>query len=276
MNAQRPQLRLTLPARSDNVIVVRQAVAGLGEAVSLPDQRLADLKTVVTEACNNVVLHAYPDGEEGPLEVAASIAADQVEVVISDQGHGFRPLAESDGASLGLGLPLIASLSDGFEISGGAGQGTRTCVRLGLEAPDPSANGGGSPAVAADRTELAVAPGDAVRPVLARVIGALASRAEFSLDRLADTVLLGDAVSARGTDDFAEGLIAISIQDGDGSLTISVGPLVEGGAERLLRAMDIPAGERGSLRTLARGMETRSGMTADGRPAEYLEFEVAR
>lgn len=275
MSADGPQLRLTLPARSDNVIVVRQAVAGLGEAIELPAQRLADLKTVVTEACNNVVLHAYPEGEEGPLRVSASTRGDAVEVVISDEGRGFSPRAESNGATLGLGLPLIASLSDDFEISGGAGQGTRTRVRLGFEPPEPSQNGAGEDA-AGDRTELAVAPGDAGRPVLARVIGALASRAEFSLDRLADTVLLGDAVSSRGPDDFAEGVIAISIKDGDGTLDISVGPLVEGGAERLLRAMDIPGGEHGSLRKLARGMETRSGKTTEGEPAEYLVFEVAR
>ena len=274
MNEHSPQLRLTLPARSDNVIVVRQAVSGLGEAVSLPDERLADLKTIVTEACNNVVLHAYPDEEEGPLEVSASIADEQVEVVINDQGRGFTPRADSEDESLGLGLPLIAALSDTFEISGGAGQGTRTCVRLAFEAPQRE--NGGPPVAAADRTELSVAPGEAVRPVLARVIGALASRAEFSLDRLADSVLLGDAVSSRGPDEFAEGLIAVSIEDGDGTLDISVGPLVEGGAERLLRAMEIPAGERGSLRNLARDLETRSGETDDGRPAEYLVFEVAR
>ncbi len=106
-----PQLQLVLPARAENVIVVRQAVAGLGEAVGLPDQRVADLKTVVTEACNNVVVHAYPDGE-GPLEVAATATEDEVEVVISDEGQGFRPNAETDDATLGLGLPLIAALSD--------------------------------------------------------------------------------------------------------------------------------------------------------------------
>jgi serine/threonine-protein kinase RsbW len=52
------ELRLTLRATPDNVIVVRQAVAGLGEALGLSGPRIADLKTVVSEACNNVVLHA--------------------------------------------------------------------------------------------------------------------------------------------------------------------------------------------------------------------------
>ena len=47
------------PPAPENVIVVRQAVAGLGEALGFRDQRVDDLKAVVTEACNNVVLHAY-------------------------------------------------------------------------------------------------------------------------------------------------------------------------------------------------------------------------
>ena len=55
------ELRLTVPASAENVMVVRQAVAGLGEALGLSGERIADLKTVVTEACNNVVLHAYDD-----------------------------------------------------------------------------------------------------------------------------------------------------------------------------------------------------------------------
>jgi serine/threonine-protein kinase RsbW len=268
-----PQLRLVLPARAENVIVVRQAVAGLGEAVGLPEQRLADLKTVVTEACNNVVLHAYVDGE-GPLEVAASATDGEVEVVITDEGQGFRPSADTDGATLGLGLPLIASLSDGFEITGGAGEGTRTRVRLSFEPPKLPGKNGGSPSVN-EATEISVAAGEVVRPVLARVIGALASRAEFSLDRLADTVLLGDAVSSRGPDDFAHGQIAISIVDGSGTLGISVGPLVGGGGERILSAMEIPAGDRGSLRKLARSMEVVTREANDGTPAEYLEFEVS-
>ncbi len=268
-----PQLQLVLPARAENVIVVRQAVAGLGEAVGLPDQRVADLKTVVTEACNNVVVHAYPDGE-GPLEVAATATEDEVEVVISDQGQGFRPNAETDDATLGLGLPLIASLSDGFEITGGAGGGTRTRVRLSFEQPEPPGKNGG-PSAVTEATEISVAAGDVVRPVLARVIGALASRAEFSLDRLADTVLLGDAVSSRGAKDFAHGQVTISIADGDGTLDVTVGPLVEGGGERILSAMEIPAGDRGSLRKLARSMEVVNRKAPDGTPAEYLEFEVS-
>ena len=122
--------------------------------------------------------------------------------------------------------------------------------------------------------EIALVPGAMVKPVLARVIGALAARAEFSVDRLADTVLLGDAVSASGGDDFSDGRVAISISDRAGTLGMRVGPLVKGGGERLMGEMDVPGA--GSLRTLATSMEVTEGQTSEGEPAEFLEFEVSQ
>jgi serine/threonine-protein kinase RsbW len=265
------ELHLTLPATAENVMVVRQAVAGLGEALGLSGARVADLKTVVTEACNNVVLHAYED-EPGPLLVTAEPGEGELEIQIADEGQGFRPRASEGDASLGLGLPLIAALSDSFEISGGAGQGSRTTIRFGYAPPAFSNNG--TPTVAPTELEMAITPGEMVRPVLARVIGALAARAEFSVDRLADTVLLGDAVSTSEGGDFADGRVGISIRDTEGTLDVRVGPLVEGAGERLLSEMDLPG--HGSLRTLASTMEIVKGETPEGDAAEFLVFEVTR
>lgn len=265
-----PELRLTLPATAENVIVVRQAVAGLGEALGLSGSRIADLKTVVSEACNNVVLHAY-EGKPGPLELIAAPNSRELEVQVADHGKGFRPRANDGDPSLGLGLPLIAALSDSFEISGGAGHGSRTTIRFGFTPPEFNNNGG--PTEAPEELEIAITPGEMVKPVLARVIGALAARAELSVDRLADTVLLGDAVSSSAGVDFAEGRLGISLKDGDGSLDVRVGPLVEGAGQKLLDEMELPGA--GSLRSLASRMEVTKGETSEGQAAEFLEFEVA-
>jgi serine/threonine-protein kinase RsbW len=264
-------LRLTLPATAENVMVVRQAVAGLGEALGLQGSRIADLKTVVTEACNNVVLHAYDDAP-GPMRVTAEPGQGELEIKIADEGHGFRPRANEGDPSLGLGLPLIAALSDSFEISGGAGHGSSTTIRFSYVPPDFSNNG--APHELREELAMAISPGIMVRPVLARVIGALAARAEFSVDRLADTVLLGDAVSSSEGRDFYDGQVALSIKDDTGRLEVRVGPLVAGGGERLLGEMDVPGA--GSLRDLASSMEVAAGETADGEPAEFLVFEVTR
>jgi serine/threonine-protein kinase RsbW len=262
---------LTLPATAENVMVVRQAIAGLGEALGLPSSRVADLKTVVTEACNNVVVHAYED-EGGPLHVSAEPLESELMVRVADEGHGFRPRASAGDASLGLGLPLIAALSDSFEISGGAGQGSRTTICFGYAPPEFSNNG--TPAQVPKELEMALTPGATVRPVLARVMGALAARAEFSVDRLADTVLLGDAVSASDGGEFAEGRVGIFIKDSAGSIDVRVGPLIEGAGERLMAEMEVPGA--GSLSNLASTMEVAKGETGDGEAAEFLVFEVSR
>jgi anti-sigma regulatory factor (Ser/Thr protein kinase) len=120
-----PDLVLTLPARAENVAVVRHAFGGLGDALDIEDQVLADVKLAVTEACTNVVVHAYPDGD-GPMEVAAIIRDGRLSVAVRDEGRGMLPRPDSPG--LGLGLPLIATLAETLEL--GRDGADRTEVRM--------------------------------------------------------------------------------------------------------------------------------------------------
>lgn len=121
-----PDLWLRLPARAENVAVVRHAIGGLGEVVEIGDQTLADVKLAVTEACTNAVVHAYSNGDEGPLEVAAYLGQDRLRLVVRDEGRGIVPRTNSPG--LGLGLPLIATLAEALEL--GTDEQDRTEVRM--------------------------------------------------------------------------------------------------------------------------------------------------
>ncbi len=120
-----PDLVLTLPARAENVAVVRHAFGGLGDALDIEDQVLADVKLAVTEACTNVVVHAYGDGV-GPMQIAAAIRDDRLSVAVRDEGRGMLPRPDSPG--LGLGLPLIATLAESLEL--GRSEDDRTEVRM--------------------------------------------------------------------------------------------------------------------------------------------------
>jgi anti-sigma regulatory factor (Ser/Thr protein kinase) len=73
--------------------------------------------------------------------VIAAPGDGELEIQVADRGQGFRPRARDTEPSLGLGLPLIAALSDSFEISGGVGQGSRTTIRFGFAPPAYSNNG---------------------------------------------------------------------------------------------------------------------------------------
>jgi serine/threonine-protein kinase RsbW len=121
-----PDLELKLPARAENVAVVRHAFGGFAEALSVDEQTLADIKLAITEACTNVVIHAYEDDEDGALEVDASIDDRRLTVVIRDRGRGIVPRPDSPG--LGLGLPLIATLAESLEL--GKDDADHTEVRM--------------------------------------------------------------------------------------------------------------------------------------------------
>ena len=124
MNAA-PDVRLTMPARPEGVAVVRQALAGMADALDFDAAVLADMKMAVSEACTNVVVHAYDD-EDGELEVEMSADDMGLTIRVRDHGRGIQPQVHQtrEVPALGLGLPLIAALSDAFEVQGAIGQGT--------------------------------------------------------------------------------------------------------------------------------------------------------
>ncbi len=232
-----PDLRLVLPAEAQNVGVVRHALAGLAEALGMEPGRVGDLKTVVTEACMNAVVHAYEE-QPGPLEVDARREQDALVVIVRDQGGGIRPRADLHRQSLRMGLPLIAALSSSFEIGGSPGRGTVVTMRLAF-----SANGipPATPVAEADPgAAMSMPAGAMVGPVLSRMISIFAVRADFSVDRLSDAVLLGDAVSSQVTESFVEGTANVVVDEADGVVTVRVGPLVSGAGDRLLDQMRIP------------------------------------
>jgi hypothetical protein len=200
--------------------------------------RIGDLKTVVTEACMNCVVHAYEE-TQGSIEVDARRDDDALVVTVRDQGAGIRPRVDVPRDSLRMGLPLIAALSSSFEISGAPGAGTVVTMRMSLS-PNGAEPHPIPPAAVDPGAAMSMPAGNLVGPVLSRVISIFAVRADFSVDRLSDAVLLGDAVSSQATEFFPGGTANVSVDEVDGVVFVKVGPLVAGAGERLLERMRIP------------------------------------
>jgi anti-sigma regulatory factor (Ser/Thr protein kinase) len=267
---------------------VRQAIGGLADGLKVDASLVADMKTAVTEACNNVVLYAYPHGD-GTLEVEAGPADEGVAVVVRDYGSGMQPRAGgTDEPSLGLGIPLIATLSSSFQIHGAAGRGIEVRMtfhsnggsadvhwsKSDSDAPDVPQGATKSPTKAAG---IAITPGPLMGPVLSRVTGMLASRADFTLSKLSDAVLVTDMISASVAEYTLGEHAAFAIEDGDGTLDVRVGPLVRGGAENLLRSLEIPGLGRNvtdladEVKIERGGPETGTSPDAD----EFLLFKLS-
>jgi serine/threonine-protein kinase RsbW len=134
--ARATDVRLSLQARPENVAVVRHVLGAFAEALRLPPELVEDMRLAVTEACTNVVRHAYRDGEDGAIDVLIRPDGDRLELVVSDHGRGLGPTADVTGP--GLGLPLIAALADSLELQELPVRGSRVVMsflcrpRLGL------------------------------------------------------------------------------------------------------------------------------------------------
>jgi serine/threonine-protein kinase RsbW len=82
-------------------------------------------------------------------------------------------------------------------------------------------------------TDIAVTPGPLVGPVLRRVVGMLAARADLPLDKLDEAVLVADVVAQRAGP-YATDAVTMRLEPGERTLWMRVGPLKAGGAQALL------------------------------------------
>jgi serine/threonine-protein kinase RsbW len=263
---------MMLPAKAENVAVIRHALAGMAEQIGMDEPSLADLKTVVTEACMNVVVHAYR-GQPGPLSVEANPDNEGLTVIVRDEGVGMRPQADvrDDRPSLRLGLSLIAALSSSFAIAGGLDRGTEITMRVPL-------HGGGTNGAEDDvtlepagveTTELVTDRPELLRPVLARMVGALAARRDLSVDRVSDAVLVTDAIAAAAPTRFADGRVKLGLDDGESGIELRLGPMDPGAAKAIREELEVPD-VGGSLEVLADDLAVEE--SDDG---EYLVIRFA-
>ena len=120
-------IRLTLPARPENVAVVLHVLGALAESLGLPRPVTEDMRLAVTEACTNVVRHAY-NNEDGTIDVVVRPKGEALEVIVADSGRGIGP--SPDTAGPGLGLPLIAALADSLHVEQKESAGSRLIMRF--------------------------------------------------------------------------------------------------------------------------------------------------
>jgi anti-sigma regulatory factor (Ser/Thr protein kinase) len=105
------QLEIELPAQPRSVASARHAVEDFCASEALDHQAVA---IAVSEAVTNAVIHAYPAGVDGRVRLVATLQPASLVITIADRGRGMTVRADRPG--LGVGLDLIAQLSNGVEI----------------------------------------------------------------------------------------------------------------------------------------------------------------
>lgn len=124
-------MRVTLIAESGSIGSIRHAATAFARAQGAIDGTVADIALAVTEAVSNVVVHAYRDRvTPGSVTVRGDRVDHELRFIVTDDGKGVVPRADSPG--LGLGLAIIGRLARTLEIRAGAAGGAEICMTFGL------------------------------------------------------------------------------------------------------------------------------------------------
>ena len=116
-------------AVAGSVPVARRALVAVAREAGAEADLLEAVALAVSEALTNAVVHAYPD-DPGEIRVSAWTESSEFVVVIADDGRGLETQTGRPG--LGVGLGLIATLSDEFEIIQAPTGGTEVQMRFWL------------------------------------------------------------------------------------------------------------------------------------------------
>ncbi len=124
-------LDASYPAQPPHVAAIRRAVSNVARSAGADLNTIIRLELAVSEAATNVVLHAYrAPSAGGRIHVTACVGFGILDVSVRDNGSGMAPRPDSPG--MGLGLSLMASESDHFEVRTADGGGTEVLMRFEL------------------------------------------------------------------------------------------------------------------------------------------------
>lgn len=127
-------MKLQFAAKSENESFARVTVAAFVSQLDPTMDEITDLKTVVSEAVTNSIIHGYDGNPEGIVTISASIDGDTVTLIIEDQGRGIedvelakQPLYTSkpELERSGMGFTIVENFMDEFDVTSEIGGGTR-------------------------------------------------------------------------------------------------------------------------------------------------------
>lgn len=123
---------------SQNEGFARVAVAAFVAQLDPTVEEITDVKTSVSEAVTNSIIHGYENRKEGIIKIEASITGNEITIIISDKGKGIPDIGQAmeplytsrpDLERSGMGFTVMETFMDDLEVSSKEGQGTRIVMK---------------------------------------------------------------------------------------------------------------------------------------------------
>lgn len=138
------EMKLEFVSKSNNEAFARIAVAAFVSQLDPTIEELADIKTAVSEAVTNSIIHGY-ENSNGIIKIISKIFANTIEIEISDSGKGIenielarKPLytSKSNLERSGMGFTIMESFMDEVHIESVVGLGTKITMKKLIKRPE--------------------------------------------------------------------------------------------------------------------------------------------
>lgn len=138
------EMKLEFVSKSNNEAFARIAVAAFVSQLDPTIEELADIKTAVSEAVTNCIIHGY-ENSSGIIKIISKIFANTIEIEISDTGKGIenielarKPLytSKSNLERSGMGFTIMESFMDEVNIESVVGLGTKITMKKLIKRPE--------------------------------------------------------------------------------------------------------------------------------------------
>ena len=125
-------------SKSENEGFARVAVAAFVSQLDPTIDELADIKTAVSEAVTNSIIHGYENKKEGIIRIEASISSNEVTITIIDNGRGIKDVEQAreplytsrpDLERSGMGFTVMETFMDSLNVESEYGKGTRVIMK---------------------------------------------------------------------------------------------------------------------------------------------------
>lgn len=136
-------MRIHFPSLSENESFARVAVAAFAAQLDPTMEQLTELKTAVSEAVTNAIIHGY-EATVGEIRISCEIMQGRIDVVVEDDGVGILDLEQArqplytsrpELERSGMGITIMESFVDELQIESGPGRGTRVVMRKQVAKP---------------------------------------------------------------------------------------------------------------------------------------------
>lgn len=131
--SDRNMMELRFLARSENESFARVTVAAFISQLDPTMEEITEIKTVVSEAVTNSIIHGYEGDVNGTIYVKAELNPNEVTIIIQDEGKGIEDIEQArqplyttkpEMERSGMGFTIMENFMDSVEIATGKGKGT--------------------------------------------------------------------------------------------------------------------------------------------------------